>query len=159
MYRNTKSLNRIVILSKKGKHSPTLSKNQEKVLYYFTITGTIISTFLAIISILLTVKISQQSTKIEKMDSLLQLMTMQNKYQNENINKLTEIQLSSLEFSKKLSEQIVSTKEQTNFLQDNFAPDISLNKITFSKSNIKKDENILSYEFSNIGGRRLKCNS
>lgn len=146
----------IIVFPKNKETPPALSKRQEITLYYFTVSGTVVSTLLAIVSIFLTVKISQQSTKIDKMDSLLQLMATQNKYQNENIKKLTDIQVTSVEFSKKLSEQILSTKEQTNFLQDNYAPDISLGKISFSKSNMKKDENILSYEFSNIGGRRLK---
>lgn len=157
MYRmKSRFFRQIIVLSKNKEIPRILSKKQEKTLYYFTILGTLASTLLAIVSIILTVKISQQSTKIDRMDSLLQLMATQNRYQNENIKKLTEIQNTSIEFSKKLSEQIFSTKEQTSFLIDNYAPDISLGKISFSKSNMKKDENILSYEFSNIGGRRLK---
>lgn len=151
--RNSKN---IIVFPKVKQEIPALSKKQEKSLYYFTILGTIASVLLAFFSIFLTVRISQQSTKIDKMDSLLNLMAIQNKYQNENIRKLTELQNSSIEFSQKLSEQILSTKQQTNFLQDNSAPDISLGSISFSKSNMKKDENILRYEFNNIGGRRLK---
>ena len=153
---NRRFIRPIFILPKNEETPPTLSKKQEKTLWYFTILGTLASTVLAIISIFLTVKISQQSTKIDKMDSLLSLMSTQNRYQDVNIKQLSDIQSTSIEFSKKLSEQILSTKEQTSFLQDNFAPDINLDKISFSKSNMKKDENILSYEFSNIGGRRLK---
>ncbi len=153
---NRRFIRPIVILPKSKETPPALSKKQEKTLWYFTVLGTIASTVLAIISIVLTVKISQQSTKIDKMDSLLSLMTTQNRYQDENIKKLSDIQSTSLEFSKKLSEQISSTKEQTSFLQDSYAPDINLDKISFSKSNMKKDENILSYQFSNIGGRSLK---
>ena len=157
MYRMRSRFTRpIIVLPKNKETPPSLSKRQEKTLYYFTVLGTLVSTLLAIVSIFLTIKISQQSTKIDKMDSLLQLMATQDKYQNENIKKLTDIQITSVEFSKKLSEQIFSTKEQTSFLQDNYAPDINLDKIAFSKSNMKKDENVLSYEFSNIGGRRLK---
>lgn len=145
-----------VILPPKSEEPSAISKRQERVLYYSTVLGTLISLILAVISIYLTVRISGQSTKIERMDSLLSLLAAQNSYQNENIKKLTEIQDVSIEFSRKLSEQIGSTKAQTSFLQDNFAPDISITEILFQKSNIKENENILSYGFSNIGGRRLK---
>jgi hypothetical protein len=157
MYKNfNRNLKKRFVFPKTTQSNPALSKKQEKVLYYFTIVGTIASTLLAIVSIFLTVNISRQSTKIEKMDSLLNLMATQNKYQNENIRKLTDLQNSSIGLSEKLSEQITSTKEQTNFLQDNSAPDIALGTISFSKSNMKQEENILRYDFNNIGGRRLK---
>ncbi|HEY5462996.1 MAG TPA: hypothetical protein VIJ95_07050 [Hanamia sp.] len=121
---NRRFIRPIVILPKNKDTPPALSKKQEKTLWYFTILGTLASTLLAIISIFLTVKISQQSTKIDKMDSLLSLMSIQNRYQDANIKQLSDLQSTSLEFSKKLSEQILSTKEQTSFLQDNFAPDM-----------------------------------
>lgn len=157
MYKaNNRFLRPVIVFPKTKEIDPVLSRKQEKILYYFTIIGTVAATLLAIISIYLTDKISQQSTKIDKMDSLLQLMTIQNKSQSENINLLSNLQKSSMEFSQKLSEQIASTKDQTTFLQDNYAPDINLEKISFAKSNLKTDENILTYEFSNIGGRRLK---
>jgi hypothetical protein len=62
----------------------------------------------------------------------------------------------SIGFSKKLSEQVTSTRNQTSFLQDSYAPDIALGKIDFSKSNMKEEENILSYYFTNTGRRTLK---
>ncbi|WP_332736859.1 hypothetical protein [Flavihumibacter sp.] len=135
---------------------PILSTRQQKLLYSITIIGTIASTLLAGFSIYLTHKIAQTSTKVEKMDSLIALIAVQNLKQNEQLSKLQDIQKISIEFSQKLSEQIISIKDQTSFLQDSYSPDISLGKIDFSKSNIKEGENILSYQFNNIGGRALK---
>jgi hypothetical protein len=90
------------------------------------------------------------------MDSLLHLLTIQNSKQDEAINKLTSIQETSLDQTKKLSEQINVIKEQTAFFQESNSPDVTLTNIDFVSSNLNRNENLLTYSFFNNGGRALK---
>jgi hypothetical protein len=154
MYRKLYPRRKVVL--RNVEDATPLSKKKQEVLFYFTIVGAITSTILALFSIYLTHKISLTSTKVDKMDSLLSLMTIQNQRQNDQLKELGSIQETAIEFSKKLSEQIVSTKDQTSFLQESYSPDISVGNIDFAKSNMKENQNVLSYEFTNTGGRILK---
>ena len=157
MYNKNHRTERLLLITRRVESKkPALTKKEERIQYYTSIVGTATATLLAIVSIILTIIISKNATKVDKMDQLLSLMVEQNQRQGMQIDELRELQKSSFELSGKLSDQITTIRNQTAFLQNTYSPDISLNAITFSKSNMKEGQNVLQYEFTNIGGRRLQ---
>lgn len=132
-----------------------LTRRQTKLQYYIGNIGIVITAILALISIFLSVKISKTNTKVDKMDSLIMLISRQTDNQSIQIEELKNIQISSLELSDKMTQQITVIGNQTELLLNTSAPQLSLESITYNVSNLVENEKILSYYIVNTGGRPI----
>ncbi len=133
-----------------------LPKKKQLTQYYFGIAGTLVTAVLALLSLYLTWYLNKTNTTVKHLTELVEEVKIQNQNHQSQLNELRKIQNSTVELSKTTTSLITQIHDQTRYLQHANAPDLTVTAIQFANSNIEKDKKILSYGFSNPGGRRLK---
>lgn len=123
------------------------------------IAGAFLGLILSGWSIGISIQASNNATKIEKMDSLLRkqdsligLIALQNYNQQQQINQLKEIDSNAVVTAEKISEQIIVTKHQTDYLQEAQAPNINIINLEVKPTGEKFMYDV-SFELKNVGLR------